>query len=279
MTKISELIHDYTEYLKYERAVAKETVRGYISDIHRLINAVGDTDIESVTLDDLRKHTRDMSKEGLASATIRRRIHSLNTFYNWLVLEDIVEEAISNRLHLPKRERKQPTWLSDNEIRRFANTPSPHSLSWKILAWFGLRRSELLNLDWRDVRLPDRVIIIRDTKSKKDRVMPIPDAFHGELTQAWIDAGMPDEGYVTIVRKGALLRAFKRHLKVCGLDNKKVTPHTLRHSFASQLVRQGVSITVVKELLGHTDIATTMIYVHHSDELIQDAMDKHILAG
>lgn len=209
MTKISELIHDYTEYLEFERVVATQTLKAYLSDIHRLTNSVGNIDIENVKLDDLRRHVRDMSKDGLANATIRRRIHSLNTFYGWLVLENVVEEVISRKLHLPKRHRKQPTWLSDNEIRRFANTDSPHSIAWKILAWFGLRRSEVLALDWRDVRLQDKVIIIRDTKSKRDRVMPIPSVFRQELTSAWIERGMPESGQVIGISKSTLIRAFK----------------------------------------------------------------------
>ncbi len=277
MTKIKDLIDDYSDYLQYERTVTKQTLQAYLSDIKHLIDSVGNVDIANVTLSDLRQHMRDMSKEGLANATIRRRIHSLNTFYGWLVLEEYVEEQISRKLHLPKRDRKQPVWLSDSEIKRFANTPSRLSIAWKLMAWFGLRRSEILHLDWKDVRLQDRVLIVRDTKSKKDRVMPIPKALLAELYEEWRKKDMPESGSIVGITKSPFVRAFKKHLKACGLADKGVTPHTLRHSFASSLIRAGVPLTVVKELLGHKDVSTTMIYVHHSDELLQDAMEKHIL--
>lgn len=277
MTKIKNLIDDYTDYLQYERTVTKQTLQAYLSDINRLMEAIGNTDIEDVTLSDLRQHMRDMKEAGLANATIRRRIHSLNTFYGWLVLEGIVDEQISRKLHLPKRHRKQPVWLSDDEIKRFAETPSRLSIAWQLMAWFGLRRSEILKLDWKDIRLQDKVLIVRDTKSKKDRVMPIPKALLPDLLEAWKNRDMPESGSVVGIGKSPFVRAFKKHLKNCGLSGKGITPHTLRHSFASSLIRQGVPLTVVKELLGHKDVSTTMIYIHHSDELLQDAMDKHIL--
>lgn len=279
MDTLSKLLPDYQEYLEYERALADNTIRSYTSDIIRLRDGIGDKKVSEITLDELRKHFRDMSKEGLAPATVRRRIHSINTFYSWLVIEGLVEEVITRKLHLPKRERKQPTWLSDNEIKLFANTPSEMSIAWKILCWFGLRRSELLNLDWRDIRLQDGVIIIRDTKSKNDRVMPIPSTFKQDLYKEWGKAHMPDGGKIIPFGKVAFNNRFQKHLKECGLSNKGVTPHTLRHSFASSLIRQGVPITVVKDLLGHKDISTTMIYVHHSDDLMIDAMERHVLGN
>lgn len=279
MKTLISLLPSYIDYLELERALRPQTVKAYKSDIERLHVFVGDKAIQKISLDDLRAHVRAMKKAGLSTQTIRRRIHSLNTFYKWLVLENILPEAISTKLHLPKRVRKQPIWLSDVEIRIFANTPSRLSLAWKLLAWFGLRRSEMLRLDWRDVRLNDGIVIIRDTKSHDDRIIPIPDAFKPELAQEWIDVGMPKDGRVVAIAKSPFMRAFRKHLINCGLQDKGITPHTLRHSFASSLIRQGVPITVVKDLLGHKDLNTTMIYVHHSDTLLQDAMNKHILGN
>lgn len=279
MTTLSSLLPSYIDYLELERALRPQTIQAYKGDIERLHGFVGDKDIEKITLNDLRAHMRDMAKDGLSTETIRRRIHSLNTFYKWLILENIVPEQLSAKLHLPKRIRKQPTWLSDSEIRTFANTPSKYSIAWKLLAWFGMRRSELVRLDWRDVRINDGIIIIRDTKSRDDRVMPIPDAFKPDLAQEWVAVGMPTEGRILKMSKNYFATIFRKHLVKCGLDGKGITPHTLRHSFASSLIRQGVPITVLKDLLGHKDVNTTMIYVHHNDMLLQDAMNKHILGN
>jgi integrase/recombinase XerD len=279
MNTLISLLPAYRDYLELERALRPQTVKAYTHDIVRLHAFIGDKPVPDITLGDLRGHIRNMASEGLSTETIRRRIHSLNTFYKWLMLEGLASEQISSKLHLPKRVRKQPTWLSDVEIRTFANTPSRLSIAWQILAWFGLRRSELLKLDWRDVRLNDGIIIVRDTKSRDDRVMPIPDAFKIELAREWIDLGMPSSGLVVGIAKSPFARAFRKHLIECGLDGKGITPHTIRHSFASSLIRAGVPLTVVKELLGHKDVSTTMIYVHHNDDMLKDAMNKHILGN
>jgi len=276
MPTLKELRKDYREYLEFERALRPQTIKAYMGDIVRLQQFIGAKDVTEITLQDLRAHMRDMAQAGLSTETIRRRIHSLNTFYKWLMLEGIVNEQTSAKLQLPKRRRKQPVWLSDAEIKRFVNTPSPLSIAWKLMAWFGLRRSEVLTLDWRDVRLTEGIIIIRKSKGD-DRVLPIPNAFKPDIAEEWIERGMPTDGLVTGITKSTLARAFTKHLKKCGLEDRNITPHTIRHSFASSLIRAGVSLTVVKDLLGHKDVNTTMIYVHHSDDLLSDAMNKHPL--
>jgi integrase/recombinase XerD len=108
MTTLISLLPAYRDYLELERALRPMTVKAYIDDLKRLHDFVGDKAVPNITLADLRGHVRNMAGQGLSTETIRRRIHSMNTFYKWLELEGIVTEQISRKLHLPKRVRKQP---------------------------------------------------------------------------------------------------------------------------------------------------------------------------
>lgn len=275
MVTLNELRNRYRDYLQYERGLAKQTVTAYLNDIDRLTAFLGNCDIETVTLDQLRAHMRDMAQSGLNANTIRRRIHSLSTFYGFLELENITRENLPKKLRLPKKKEHQPYWLSPEELHRFVETPSRLTLAWQLLAWFGLRRSELLNLRWEDIRWDGSLLIVKG-KGERERIIPIPNAMFDILYENWLSLGKP-EGRIISLGKSPFARAFKRHVVNCGLDPAQVTPHTLRHTFGSHLSQQGIDITIIKSLMGHKDIKTTMIYIHlHRDRMI-DAMEKHLL--
>jgi len=273
--KISELIDDYKTYLKHERGLVSQTITCYVNDIITLIRVVGDKEPRELTLNDLRAYIQHLSSIGYARATIRRRIHGLNAWYVFLVLAGHVNEELSRKLHVPKKTRTQAKWLTEDELKRFVSTPTEPRLAcaWGFLAWCGLRRSELMKLQWQDIKLDDGVVIIRKAKGGKDRTLPLADElkhrirfFHGLQFN-------PSEGRVF----GAwglnrFMREFRVHIANAGLEN--ITPRTLRHTFATHLVRNGVSLMVVRELLGHTDIGTTMIYAHNDPMLMKDAMEK-----
>lgn len=275
MVTLNELKNRYRDYLQYERGLAKQTVTAYISDIDRLTAFVGNCHIEHVTLDQLRAHMRDMAYSGISANTIRRRIHSLSTFYTFLELENITKENLSKKLRLPKKKENQPYWLTPEELHRFVETPSRLTLAWQLLAWFGLRRSELLSLRWDNIRWDGSLLIVKG-KGEYERIIPIPSAIFDILHENWLSLGKP-EGRIIPLGKSPFARAFKRHVVNCGLDPQKVTPHTLRHTFGSHLSQQGVDITIIKSLMGHKDIKTTMVYIHLHKTQMLEAMEKHLL--
>jgi site-specific recombinase XerD len=288
MTTISVLLSPYTEYLEHERQVRPQTIKAYLSDLRRLDAFIAGRDVESITLDDLRRHFREQSKAGIAPATIRRRMHSMNTFYNWLVLEGIVDYAISTRLHLPKKKRKTPAYLSTDELRAFLDTPARNkqdAFAWSLLAYCGLRRLEVIVLTWDCLNWDERSIQIRDAKGGHDRVI------FTDADELWSRAGAlatdrrwPDDG---IIFRGAdgrrlnprsLNKLFNEHIINCGLDGNGYTPHTLRHTFGTQLALAGVHINTIRKLMGHKHISTTQIYLHADAGTLRDAMKKHPLA-
>lgn len=286
---IRSTLEDYREFLEHERLLAPQTVVAYLSDLRRLDVFVQGKDVEAIDLDELRGFMRDMSKAGAAVSTIRRRAHGFITYWQWLELQGTVTECIPRRLKLPRRPKPVPRWISEDDLRRFVDTPVQgksywialrDSLAFKTLAYLGLRRGELLNLRVEDVRLHDDAIVIRNTKSKHDRVLSIPDNLFMDFQK--LTYHRPGSAYVFEGGHGGrwpmtnFNRAFKQHLKRCGLPDT-ITPHVLRHSFGTHLVRQGVHVVMVKELMGHEHIQSTMTYTHADPETLKTAIKKHPL--
>jgi site-specific recombinase XerD len=273
MVTLNDLKSRYQDYLQYERGLAKQTVKSYLNDIDRLIAFVGNSHVEDITLDQLRAHMRDMAYNGLSANTIRRRIHSLNTLYAWLELEHIVKEQLPKRLRLPKRKEQVPVWLTADELHRFVTTPSRLQIAWQLLAWFGLRRAEVLSITWNDIQWEQSLLVVQG-KGDVVRFIPIPVPVWEILWVKWIELEKP-EGRIVPIGKSPFVRAFQRHVKNCGLDPQKVTPHVLRHTFATTLSAQGTDITIIRALLGHKDIKTTLVYVHTNRERLESAMDVY----
>lgn len=287
---ILELLTDYREYLLYERQLSRSTLQAYMSDLRRLDAFLDTKTVAEISRDDLRAFMQSMAKTGLSTATIRRTFHGLSTFWVWLQLAGMANENVAQLLRLPKLKRKAPDWLSVEELERWMNTPAQgptagirarNQAAWHTLAWLGLRRNELLYLKTDDVRLDDREIIIRNAKGGTDRVLPIPEKLYSHLYYQVFgrdnnDLVFPSRGY-KFWPKEFFYKAFYAHVAACGLADRDVTPHTLRHTFATQLVRQSVDIATVSKLMGHKDIKTTMIYIHHDPAVMRAAIEKSVL--
>lgn len=288
MTQISDLLPRYGHYLTHERGLAAATVTAYLSDLRRLARFTA-ADVEAVDRDALRAFMRHLSVCGYATSTIRRTFHGFGTFWAWLRLEHVTEADPLEALRLPRQNRRAPAWLSEAELRRFATTPVTarwesvvlrDTLAWGTLAWLGLRRQELLALQVGDVRLADGVIVVKNTKSKQDRTLAIPAALQCPFSTLCEGRSATDYVFGRRGRPWGLApfnRAFKRHLRAAGLEDRGVTPHTLRHSFATHLILRGVALHVVKELLGHKDMASTQVYLHADPQHLRDALAKHPL--
>ena len=275
MKLTSELIPDYEDYLRHERKLVESTITSYRNDISALAKIAGDKPPRDYTLDDLRTYLRSLSEKGYARATIRRRIHGLSAWYDWLLLVGHVDEKLSVKLHIPKKQRIEARWLTEDELKRFVNTPSEPRLecAWGLLAWCGLRRSELLNMTWDNIRLDDKTITVRKGKGHKDRTIPIATELGNRINTFWVLQGKPVTGSVFgnwYIKRFML--DFRAHVANAGL--KDVTPRTLRHTFITHLIRNGVDIDVVQRLAGHEHMTTTFQYAHQAPKLMQDAMKK-----
>lgn len=282
------MLTDYRAYLEHERRLRPQTVKAYILDLEQLSEWAG-RPLVTLTTSDVRAYMRHMSKRGLSTATIRRRVYGFTTFWEWLRLEGHDVNVITDGLNLPKLRRPAPRWLSVEQLRTFATTPAPgrgrlaerNTLAMQCLAWFGLRRGELLAVRVEDVRLDTCEIVVRDTKNGEDRILHIPPALWPSLRE-----------YIGARRLGLLFPSstgrkwapaefalvFNRHVDACGLGGLGITPHVLRHTWITHMIQAGVPLATVSQLAGHKDVKSTMHYYHHSSQAMQEAMAKHPLA-
>lgn len=281
MTTIIALLPDYERFLRHELQRADQTVTAYLSDLRGLSSAL-DKPVEEIVKNDLRAYMRARGEQGISRATVRRSIGGMSTFWKWMIDEGYVSVNATSGIVLPKVERKFARWLSEVELRRFVETPDnpPRNiLAWKLLAWLALRRDELLGLLCEDVMLNESVIIVRNTKGLTDRTLPIPNVLYEELGTAALSR--PMDAYLLPGAMGgywdhrSFYLAFNRHCKAAGVSG--ITPHTLRHTFATHMSQQGVPLRVIQKWLGHKRIDTTSIYLQVAPEFMSEALAKHIL--
>lgn len=283
MTRIPELLDAYQDFLQHELQRSQLTVYAYLSDLRSLAKAL-DKPVAEITKNDLRAYMRELGKRGRSRATVRRQINGMSTFWKWMMDEGYVSANVTAGIVLPKRERKFARWLSEAELRRFVNTfdPNPrNALAWALLAWLGVRRNELRGLRCGDVDFEDGMIAIRGAKSSKDRTLPIPAALTDRLRAVCdghqdADFLLPGEGR-GYWSQNSFYAAFRAHAQAAGLTG--ITPHTLRHTFATHMSQRGVPLRIIQQWLGHERIDTTGIYMQVAPEFMVFAMDKHVLNG
>ncbi len=274
MTTLADLIPRYVEYLQDERQLAKATIYAYRSDARAFARRF-DQPVETVTRDDLRLYMRELKVMGYKATTIRRVFHGFGTLWAWLYVEKLVPDIATQHLILPRKNVSMPRWLSKDELTAFLAPCYRNDqelrlrASWLFLARTGVRPSELRALRVRDINTAEWIVIIRNTKSRVDRSLPIVDEFLQDLITEVIEP-KPLDGYVFSGAFGnhwdrmRLKLSFERHLKKAGLykEGDLITPYTLRHSVGTHMAIAGVPVHIIKEWLGHKNISTTMIYLH-----------------
>jgi len=186
-----ESIDNYREYLELERQLARATVVAYLKDIRALADAIGDIDVAAITRDHIRQYMRDMKQKGKARATIQRHIWGFGTFFRWARYEKLrPDSSPTDGIVLPKKKTVERAYLTEAQLRIFAETPTSglhaarNRAAWRLLAFLGLRRGEVINLRVEDVMLSQRLLILRDTKDGSDAQVHIPDEIVQDLEAA-----------------------------------------------------------------------------------------------
>jgi integrase/recombinase XerD len=274
----------FEEYVQIDRGLSGATVAAYTSDLVQFIEFLKGREFDSpreVEVADLRAFVSELKSRGLTARTIGRKISALRSYFGFLQTLDVIESDPCELLDGPKLGRALPTVLSQAEIDRLLEAPEtddPLCLrDWAILEFMyatGVRISELVTLQVRDVDLEERLVKVRG-KGSKERIIP----FGGSALEALLvylresrpalaqAAGRAKVGALFISRRGRPLTRkgawdiVKRQVLGAGIQTR-VTPHTLRHTFATHLLQGGADIAAVQEMLGHADISTTQIYTH-----------------
>lgn len=280
------IIQDFIEYLK-SRQVSKNTLVSYERDINQLVSHLNQIDKKMIdaTSEDLQNYVVYMQTIGKSNATISRSVASIKAFYKYLVKNKIIEENIAEELVAPKVEKKELTILTPKEVECLLEQPSSTDLKGQrdkamleVLYATGIRVTELISIKVSDVNLHSGYIRVK--KKNKERVIPIGNVALKCLSE-YIENVRPllikteEEETLFINANGQkmtrqgfwkILKQYKEQAKI----EKDLTPHTIRHSFAVHLLQNGAEVKMVQEILGHTDVASTLMYTQMADMKLRD---------
>jgi integrase/recombinase XerD len=287
----AHLVLDFLAYLEFERGLSRNTLEAYRSDLlqfGRYLEEIGASAIDATGPQVAEFLTR--LAESSSPATIHRKAACLRSFYRHLRREGIRESDPTSSLTPPRRGRRLPQVLTRGEVAKLLEQPKgtePAALRDRALLETmyacGLRASEAISIELADVDLEDKVLRARG-KGSKERIVPIGRAA-SEALRIYLERGRPQltRGGVTpyvfvnfrggqLTRQG-LYKIVQRHAQTAGLGGR-MSPHTLRHTFATHLLAGGCDLRSVQEMLGHADVATTQVYTHLSSERLKDVYFK-----
>ena len=256
------------------RAFSPQTVKAYLYWNNDLLKNVNKNPVE-MTEDDIKNYIAKKLSDGVDAKSIVLVRAALKFFY-----DEILEKKIVN-LKTPKVAKKLPIVLTKDEIIRLINSVknNKHKLMISLMYSSGLRLSELLNLKVGDLELVEKIGWVRSGKGSKDRIFILPDKLIEEL-KGYVN-GKDESDYMFTGRNGRMTprnvqKIIKRSIKVAGIE-KDIHPHSLRHSFGTHLLEDGVDIRKIQVLMGHSNLSTTQIYTHvTTDELkkIKNPLDN-----
>jgi len=274
-------LEQFRDYLSLEAGTSANTVHNYMRDIRRLASHAsrrGAHGPDAVTAAQLREFIYDLKDLGLAPATIRRQISAIRTYYRFLVGEAHATRDPSERLESPKQWRRVPTVLTVAEVERLVVTPNavePLGIRDRALLELayatGVRVSELVGLQLQHILYQDGLARVFG-KGSKERIVPVGRralgavALYAREIRPLLDRTLGGGTLFLNARGTPLSRVgawgvIKRAARQAGIA-KRVTPHTLRHTFATHLLEGGADLRAVQEMLGHRDLATTQLYTH-----------------
>jgi len=282
-------MEQFADFLVFERGLSDRTVSAYHRDLDRLLVSLedgGTIDPRAVTHLHLRNHVYRLKDKGLSPATIRRALSAIRTYFSFLLAEGIVEVDPSERLESPRIGRPLPDVLPVEEVIRLVESPDPdHPLYWRDRAILetlyasGMRVSELVGLGVAELALDEGTALVLG-KGSKERIVPVGSTARESLRRYLrelrprLERG-EGEGRVFLNQRGRPLsrmgvwRVVREGAERSGVT-RPVSPHTLRHSFATHLLEGGADLVVVQELLGHADIGTTQIYTHLDRDFLRE---------
>jgi len=294
-------------YLQLERGVSPETLRSYQSDLQQFVAHIRHTfarkgvpQPDAIDSLHIRSYLKSLSDQGLKKPSLARKLACLKSFFRFLVEDGRIPRNPASIVRSPRQGTRLPTVLTKDEANTLLDTPVPrewlelrnHAMLETLYA-SGARVSELVGLNWEDVDLESRLIRLRG-KGKKERMVPIgtvaADAIlefqrHLPRKANVSKTGTPDHfvpwsgshPLFLNVRGGRLTtRSVERMMKqhTGHRFNKTVTPHTLRHSFATHLLDEGADLRAIQELLGHASLATTQKYTHVATDQLMAVYDR-----
>ena len=294
------VVNRFLEMMSAERGAAQNTLEAYGRDVSQFLDFCGNVSFKNISADDIADFVQYLSREErFSSKTVARKISAVREFFKFLYTDNIIKENPALDILTPKQQKPLPKFLTQEEIKQLilaaqtGETPALRRMSVMLELMYacGLRVSELVSLPENCINFDKRQILVRG-KGSKERIIPVAP----QAIQAVLDYFSYRDYFIKGGRKsiwlfpskisssGHITRdAFFKHLKDiavrAGISPQKVTPHVLRHSFATHLLNHDVDLRSVQKMLGHESINTTEIYTHIiSDKLIKTVQKLHPLA-
>lgn len=290
-------VKDFLDTLVAEDGAAVNTVSSYEHDLKQMIDFLGD-DFDKISQSDIKKFIGELNKGNYKKTSISRKISAMNAFFKFLLSEKEIKQNPMEEIDAPKRNKSLPNFLSRQDVNSLIETAEANNkfcfqrtaVMLKIMYACGLRVSELVSLPLNCLNKEQKQLLVKG-KGSKERIVPIAQEAINCILQ-WIELRdflykdkscpflFPSEtsmlGHIT---RDAFFKNIKKVAREAGLDSDKVSPHTLRHSFATHLLDYGADLRSVQSMLGHESISTTEIYTHVvSTQTINDVFTKHPLA-
>lgn len=284
-------LEDYLHFLRIERQLADNTLTSYQKDLVDYIKSVLETQklhtLDKVERQHILVHLRKLKEEGKSARTIARHISSIRSFHQFLLREKVASTDPTIHLELPQIDQKLPNFLSVEELTNLLNSidlSKPQGVRdlamFEIMYASGMRISECLNLDLEDLHLTMGFVRVFG-KGGKERIIPLGGAAI-RACKTYLEEARPKllkqaerTDAIFISQRGKRLtrqgtwKLLNKHVANAGIQ-KDITPHVLRHSFATHLIENGADLRAVQEMLGHADISTTQIYTHVSKKRLKE---------
>lgn len=280
-----DLLVLYLEFIDIEKGLSKNSIEAYRRDIELFLEFLTDVnDINSITRQHLSSYIRHLNELKYATSSIVRKISSIKSFFKWACMNNYADSNPTLTIELPKRPKKLPKVMTINDIEEILShdLTTLEAVIIELLYSCGFRVSELVNLKLSDINKHSGYVICTG-KGNKERIVPIGTAAINKLNMY-----LPDREYYLLKNKintnrllineeGRLINRQDIYnlIHTQGkIINKNISPHTLRHSFATHLLENGADLRIVQELLGHSDVSTTQLYTHISKKRLKDIYFK-----
>ena len=284
-----DFTREFLAYIQVEKGLARQTLESYARDLARLNDWATNNGklIHELTRGDLRKWIASLSREGLAPTSVSRAVSAARGFFKFLMLDGHIKRHPAEELDTPQRVAYLPKFLTEDEMNRLLTAPDVSTeqgvrdrAMLELMYAAGLRVSELLSLRQTDLDILAGLVVCHGKGSKQRRVPIGKSAIHWLQQYAAVKASYEKStSTYFFLNRGkplsrqlawALIRGYAVQVGI-----KNVSPHTLRHTFATHLIQRGADSRSVQALLGHSDLSTTQIYTHITDRHLRSAYDRH----
>ena len=281
-------LRSFLNYLLVDKGLSNNTVKAYEADISSFFQWLDNEDLKYKNLqeDHINQYISFLFQKKMRSSSVNRKISSIKTFYIFLVKRNFVKNSPLNDLVTPKQEKYLPESMSEAEVDKLLNSPDVSNkienrdkAMIEMLYATGMRISELVNLKMTDVDMK-RCVVKVFGKGSKERLVPFGETALDSLRSYLNEREQSSSKEIFLSNRGKKMTrvAFWQRVKIYLIrENLKnsISPHTLRHAFATHLLNRGADLRSVQLLLGHSDLSTTQIYTHIAKQRLSDVLKKH----